>query len=213
MLAYVFWHQRARDFPANEYESSLLNFHDYFNKKAKIEGYLGSLVVKVDHVPWIEGEVYEDWYFIETSKTLDLLNNIILESNDIKAVHDSIARIARNGKGGLYKLLNGEQLSPSYRFGYWISKPVGMRYEDFYTEIKPFSQNLWRKQLAMGPLASSVYFQMNILKFQKNIFRFISKEFYYTLPFSARLVYLLDICHYKLFQFSDLILKILNDEY
>ncbi|ACP36524.1 conserved hypothetical protein [Sulfolobus islandicus L.S.2.15] len=170
MLAYVFWHQRARDFPANEYESSLLNFHDYFNKKAKIEGYLGSLVVKVDHVPWIEGEVYEDWYFIETSKTLDLLNDIILESNDIKAVHDSIAKIARNGKGGLYKLLNGEQLSPSYRFGYWISKPVGMRYEDFYTEIKPFSQNLWRKQLAMGPLSEFCIFSNEYFKVPEKYF-------------------------------------------
>ncbi|WP_338598752.1 hypothetical protein V6M85_08490 [Sulfolobus tengchongensis] len=161
MLAYVFWHQRAKEFVKEEYEKSLINFHKYFNEMAKIEGYLGSLVIKVSYVPWTEGDVYEDWYLMESSKTLDLLNNAVLELSDVKSLHDEVAKMARNGKGGLYKLIKGDPLSPSYKYAYWISKPIGMKYDDFYKEIEPFSQNLWRKQLAMGPLSEFCIFSPN----------------------------------------------------
>ncbi|QGA55401.1 hypothetical protein GFS03_12895 [Sulfolobus sp. E5-1-F] len=157
MLAYVFWHQIGTS-NEEEYERNLVAFHDYFNKNAKIEGYLGSLVVRVNYVPWAEGDAYEDWYFMQSSKTLDLINKAVLEIGDIKEIHDRIARIAKNGKGGLYGIVKGDILSPSYTYAYWISKPSGMKYENFYKEIEPFSQNLWRRQLAMGPLSEFCVF-------------------------------------------------------
>ncbi|MCH4816770.1 MAG: hypothetical protein QXY87_13305 [Saccharolobus sp.] len=163
MLAYVFWHQIGTS-NEEEYERNLVEFHEYFNKNAKVEGYLGSLIVRVNHVPWAESGVYEDWYFMQSSKTLDLINNTILEKGDIKAVHDKIARMAKNGKGGLYGLIKGDILSPSYSHAYWISKPSGMKYEDFYIEIEPFSRNLWRRQLAMGPLSEFCVFSATPLE-------------------------------------------------
>ncbi len=66
--------------------------------------------------------------------------------------------MARNGKGGLYKLLRGELKTPSLKYAYWISKPLGLRYEDFYAEIDVFVKNLWRKQLAVSPLSEFVVF-------------------------------------------------------
>lgn len=158
MLAYVFWHQRGSEFTENEYHDALISFHKYYNNNVKIEGYLGSMVVKVDNVPWSNESAYEDWYFIESSKILDMLNDSIVNDPNIKRVHDIIAKMARNGRGGLYKLLRGEFKTPLLKYAYWISKPLGLKYEDFYTEIYAFAKNLWRKQLAMSPLTEFVIF-------------------------------------------------------
>lgn len=154
MLAYVFWHQT--EYSEDEYINSLIDFHKYFNENIRVDGYLGSIVVKVNFVPWSEGSAYEDWYLMESSKTLDLINDIVINDYKVKQLHDKVAKIARNGKGGLYKLINGSLDSPSYPYAYWISKPLGMSYDDFYKEIN--LKNLWRKQLAMGPFSEFCIF-------------------------------------------------------
>lgn len=104
MLAYIFWHEKGEEFEEDEYNKALLEFHTYYNREVRIEGYLGSMVVKVYKVPWSNNDAYEDWYFIESSKSLDLLNDSITSNKETKEIHDKIARMARNGKGGLYKL-------------------------------------------------------------------------------------------------------------
>ncbi|MBB5254703.1 hypothetical protein [Sulfurisphaera ohwakuensis] len=156
MLAYVFWHQKAKDYSEDEYVNSLVDFHKYFNENVKIDGYIGSIVIKVNFVPWTEEVVYEDWYLLENSRTLDLINDIVEKDKKVREIHDKVARMARNGKGGLYKLINGSLDSPSYPYAYWISKPLGMSYDDFYKEIA--FQNLWRKQLAFGPFTEFCVF-------------------------------------------------------
>ncbi|MEM3204305.1 MAG: hypothetical protein QW232_08815, partial [Saccharolobus sp.] len=77
----------------DEYINSLIDFHKYFNENIRVDGYLGSIVVKVNFIPWSEGSAYEDWYLMESSKTLDLINDY-----KVKQLHDKVAKIARNGK-------------------------------------------------------------------------------------------------------------------
>ncbi|AAY81139.1 hypothetical protein [Sulfolobus acidocaldarius] len=176
MLAYIFWHEKGEEFEEDEYNKALLEFHTYYNREVRIEGYLGSMVVKVYKVPWSNNDAYEDWYFIESSKSLDLLNDSITSNKETKEIHDKIARMARNGKGGLYKLINGDPLSPSFPHAVWISKPVGVSYDVFYTEIKDIQGNLWRKQLAMAPMSEFCIFSKKEIRVDEKFSPIVQKR-------------------------------------
>jgi hypothetical protein len=145
MLAYVYWHRSSTN--VNVYESALINFHRNFDSQS-IPGYLGSIVAKVEGAGWLsEGDCYEDWYLLENSGVLDLINEAAV-SDRMREIHDSVASISVDGKGGLYGLLRGNHGLLSAHC-YWFFKPRGMKYSHFYSKLTV--TQLWRRMLAMGP--------------------------------------------------------------
>lgn len=153
MLSYVFWHRRAPHITTEKYETALLTFHRSLAYSAP-KGFLGSYVYRIKGAAWINGSrpVYEDWYLISGSDVLDTLNEAVLST--LKAVHDDVAHLAEEGKGGLYKPVSADT-DYSARNAIWLAKRKGESYDEFYGTILPLINSvrasLWRRQLAMGP--------------------------------------------------------------
>lgn len=145
MLAYVFSHRPAVDVKAADYEDTLRRFHAALGT-APPSGFLGSSTFKV-------GNRYSDWYLVENSAALDVLNAAAISGARTSA-HDSAARMAANGVGKLYSLVSGEPLSGS-GFEIHFSKPAGMAYVDHYERLRPYSEqagaSLWRRMMVLGP--------------------------------------------------------------
>jgi hypothetical protein len=72
-------------------------------------GFLASRVLLLEQAPWIERseKTYEDWYIVENSGALDLLNEGAV-SGSRKEPHHQIAQRAAGGMGGLYRLQAGD---------------------------------------------------------------------------------------------------------
>lgn len=99
----------------------------------------------------MDGEAYEGWYFLRGSYALEPLAELVLSDAGLKRLHDGAARMARNGKGGLYRPSRGPPASVLLRYGIWPSKPSGMSYEEFFAKLpaeKPVEQ-----ATRHGPLA------------------------------------------------------------
>jgi hypothetical protein len=154
MLAYLFWHWPKPDVETGAYEQSLGLFHERLTSIA-LDGFYGSATFRVEGVPWADSgpRVYEDWYLLEDSFALDLLDEIAV-SGSRQEPHDRAARAAAGGAGGLYRLRSGEKVVEPH-FATWLTKPPGTSYQDFYTHIEPWTSrigtSLWRRQMVLGP--------------------------------------------------------------
>lgn len=62
---------------------------------------------------------------------------------------------AADGTGGLYRLRAGTADLAQAKFATWLSKPAGVSYKDFYTELEPLTTQpgvaLWGRQMTLGP--------------------------------------------------------------
>ncbi|HLG77496.1 MAG TPA: hypothetical protein VKX46_13855, partial [Ktedonobacteraceae bacterium] len=122
-------------------------------------GFRFSLVLEMASLPWMAGEseVYEDWYLLENSAALDILDATAV-TGACREPHTQIARLAEHGTGGLYCLKIGKieaaQLITT-RYTNWFSKPSGMSYDSWYEHLHQSQLEqqgtLWRRQMAMGP--------------------------------------------------------------
>ena len=70
--------------------------------------------------------------------------------------HNRVAREAADGTGGLYRLRAGSATDMAHaKFAVWLSKPAGVSYKDFYTELEPVTSQpgvaLWGRQMTLGP--------------------------------------------------------------
>jgi hypothetical protein len=145
MLAYVFSHRPAGDVDVARYEAALKRFHAAL-AHGPSSGFLGSSTFKA-------GDRYSDWYLVESSGALDILNEAAVSGARTSA-HDAAARMAVDFWGKLYSLIGGE---PSSRSGFEIhfSKPAGMAYADLYERLQPFvgrvGVSLWRRMMVLGP--------------------------------------------------------------
>ncbi|GCF08488.1 hypothetical protein [Dictyobacter arantiisoli] len=158
MLAYVFWHQRASEIAREEYQEKLAAFHQILQERQP-EGFAGSMVLEMPQVPWMSAasEVYEDWYLVENSAALDLLDEAAV-TGICREPHNRVARLADNGTGGLYRLkeetIDLARLS-EIRSAIWFSKPTGMSYDKLYEILQPSRTEqpgiLWQRQMTMGP--------------------------------------------------------------
>lgn len=144
-LVYVFWHRpEVRD----GYEQALAEFHAAL-WRAGHPFLLGSASHRVSGLPWLDGdEGYEDCYLVDGFAGLGALNEAAIAPG-LRPDHDRVALAAAWGAGGLYQVAQG---SPALRdpIVTWLSKPAGMRYEDFYSSL-PAVPWLLRRQLVLGP--------------------------------------------------------------
>ena len=155
MLAYVFWHWRRPDVAGDSYRNRVIDFHQTLAMN-KPTGFRASVVFELADAPWAPttSEVYEDWYLLEGSCALDVLNDAAV-SPPCKLPHDEAAQGAAGGTGGLYRLRCGEAKLAGSQFATWFSKPAGTKYDALYAMLGPwFSQpgvGLWGRQMTLGP--------------------------------------------------------------
>jgi hypothetical protein len=155
MLAYVFWHWPYRNVDRASYQDDLAKFHMSV-ATSRPDGFQYSVVFRIEGTPWIgeEVEAYEDWYVVEGSWALDLLNDAAV-SHSRKEPHDRVAQRAAGGAGGLYRFRNGQVDVRQSRFAAWLSKPTGTSYETFYASLSPWTSQpgvgLWGRQMVLGP--------------------------------------------------------------
>jgi len=126
--AYVFWHEPAAGVSAGAYEAALRAFHERLGA-ARPSGLLHSVAYRTDDAPWprepddgadaaavgadASGGVetvaaYEDWYLIVDTASLDAIE-AAATAPAAGPSHDSVARMAGRGAGGLYRLLDDER--------------------------------------------------------------------------------------------------------
>ena len=145
MLAYVFSHRPAEGVDVAVYESALRRFHAAL-ASAPPSGFVRSSTFKV-------GDRYSDWYLVDASAALDVLNAAAVSGARTPA-HDTAARMAADGVGKLYSLVSGE---PPVGSGFEIqfSKPPGVGYADHYERLRRYSSgpgvSLWRRMMVLGP--------------------------------------------------------------
>jgi hypothetical protein len=155
MLAYLFWHQPRPDVDEDDYVARLQAFHDVL-REAPPRGLRGSWSVRLRAAPWDGGPegLFEDWYLVDDWETLGGLNDAAV-SAPRKEPHDTIAHMATNGRGGLYKVLAGSVDGPAPWAG-WLAKPEGAPYPEFNPEIQEAARSggegaVLRRQMVLGP--------------------------------------------------------------
>jgi hypothetical protein len=107
VLAYVFWHRPA---PAVAgYESGLVAFHEALRAHPPT-GFRSSRSFRLDAAPWLAGEgtPYEDWYVVDSWAALGALN-LGAVSGARSTPHDAVARLSREGAGGVYAPVRGDE--------------------------------------------------------------------------------------------------------
>ena len=141
VLAYVFSHRAGRGVDVVDYEEALRSFHSALASTPP-RGFVYSNTFRI-------GDVYSDWYLIESSAALDTLDEAAVTGTRA-APHDAAARMATDGVGKLYSLVAGEPLSATsfeMRFG----KPAGWRYAELYAWLQSLSNrrgsSLWRRRI------------------------------------------------------------------
>ena len=148
MLAYVFWHwPTARSGDKAVYEAAQKGFHSRL-AALRPEGFVSSWSYELSSAPWLSSAPqYEDWYLLESSGALDVLNAAAV-SAQVRGDHDQAAAGAA-GVGGLYALRTGApiQAAGSAR---WFAKPKGESYQHLYERL-PADAVVWRRQMVLGP--------------------------------------------------------------
>src|SRR5579884_3969164 len=155
MLAYVFWHWPLSAITERDYTEHLIAFHQSLRNHA-FPGFYSSHVFQVKNAPWaaLAQSCYEDWYLVENFAALEMLNKTAVAAAN-KAPHDQAARLAADGKAGLYQLSTGEANPAQVHIAYWFAKPAGMTYEAFFSLLRPLVKEnrgaLWQRQMTFGP--------------------------------------------------------------
>jgi len=155
MLAYVFWHWPSVEVDRQAYEASLQGFQTVLSEN-KPAGFYDAAVFRIKGAPWLPANTsgYEDWYIVQDSGALDLLNDAAV-TPPRKDAHDVAARQAAGGTAGLYRLRQGQLTVGRARTAVWLAKPAGMSYADFFAALAPLTgqpdTGLWGRQMTLGP--------------------------------------------------------------
>ncbi|MGH8203321.1 MAG: hypothetical protein ACREST_01845 [Steroidobacteraceae bacterium] len=151
MLAYVFWHVPRAEAATPEYESLHREFREAL-ESSEIRGYRGASAFRLSSIPWLGGSAgYEDWYLLDDSAGLDVLDNAAI-TGARQRPHDRVAAQAAVGTAGLYGLRRGSRIAP--RVAYWLSKPDGMSYAGFESSLAALIADgccLWGRRMTLGP--------------------------------------------------------------
>ena len=173
MLAYILWHWPFPEVQTQDYESSLVEFHQSLTEST-IPGFIESITFRSRGAPWLgSGERgYEDWYLLDGSAAIDLLNEALV-STASKLAHDTTAHAAAGAAAGLYQLQKGEPAGSACRFASWLAKPPGTTYEEFYAGVLPWTSqpevSLWRRQMVLGPTPEFGVFSPRQLELPSNL--------------------------------------------
>ena len=145
MLAYVFFHRATPKVEVAAYEAALRYFHSALASAAP-QGFVSSTTYRTE-------DGYADWYLVESSAALDVLNEAAV-SGARAASHDTLARASTDAAGKLLTLVSGiPPGGPGVEIRF--SKPAGMSYRDLYGKLKPWTGrpdvSLWRRMMVLGP--------------------------------------------------------------
>jgi hypothetical protein len=155
MLAYLLWHWPLPDTDVAAYEQAMIDFHRSL-AAAQPAGFLESTGFRSSGVPWAAsgGPTYEDWYLLEGSAAMDILNDLAV-SGDSKIHHDTAAGAVEAASAGLYTLRVGSADLAAARACAWLAKPRGMTYQNFFASIEPWTSAgdvaVLRRQMVLGP--------------------------------------------------------------
>jgi hypothetical protein len=152
-LAYLFWHWPRPGVAAAEYERSQRGFHAAL-AGAPPAGFARSLSLAIAETPWTASgsDAYEDWYLVDGFGALGALNDAAVTASRRRS-HDAAAALAQGGAGGVYRLRLGEAL-PDPRWAFWLDKPAGMAYDEFWRLLEPAVAGgaaVWMRQMVLGP--------------------------------------------------------------
>lgn len=146
MLAYVFWHWPRPEIGRETYESRLRAFQDVLRREGPAE-LKGAYVWRISGASWLPGgEGYADWYLLDGSAGLDVLNEAAV-SGPIKPAHDAAAPSAAGGRAGLYTAISADVESLTAHRAAWFAKPEGMPYAEFYRQA---GGGLWRRMMVLS---------------------------------------------------------------
>ena len=148
MLAYVFWHQPSPGVDPGAYERALAEFHRVLAADPP-KGFRRSWAFKLAGVPWLGGPGYEDWYLVDGFAALGDLNEASVSASR-KVPHDAVARLAAEGRGGVYRLVTGNP-NPGATRAAWLSKPAGRTYPEFVAALGDRGAATWQRQMVLGP--------------------------------------------------------------
>jgi hypothetical protein len=154
LLAYLLWHLPAEGVERDAYEHAGERFHRSLHH-APPAGLRGSAIYRVHGLPWLEGDVvYEDWYLLEDFAALGVLNEAAV-AHGHRAAHDEIAQRFGAGAGGLYGLLEGHPDLGAAHLAIWVTRPSGAAKRalgDLLGDgMDGEHASLWRRSLVFGP--------------------------------------------------------------
>ena len=145
MVAYVFSHRPAEGADIAAYEDSLRRFHSEL-AKAALSGFVDSATFSV-------GAGYSDWYLLENTAAMEVLNAAAVSGARASA-HDSAAKVSADGAGKLLSLVSGKA-SMDDGFEVRFGKPKGMAYDNLYAKLETWTLgpgvSLWRRMMVLGP--------------------------------------------------------------
>ena len=154
MLAHVFWHWKRPGVIGRDYGDSLRRFHAAL-RAAPSAGLDRSWTAAISGATWVPAasDAYEDWYLVDGSAALDLLNDAAITASR-QQPHDAVAALAEGGTAGLYRLRAGRALTcPAHAL--WFSKPADMTHATLLDAMARVTQGLdvalWCRQMALGP--------------------------------------------------------------
>lgn len=141
----MFFHRAAPGVETEAYEAALRRFHASI-AGAPPPGFIESTTYRI-------GDGYADWYLVESSAALDLLNEAAVKGARSSS-HDAVAHMSADAAGKLLALVFGRARSePGFEVRF--SKPQGMSYPDLYKRLKPWTDrpevSLWRRMMVLGP--------------------------------------------------------------
>jgi hypothetical protein len=145
LLAYVFFHRPQAGADVRSYEDGLRRFHAAV-ASARPDGFVSSSTYRA-------GDRYSDWYLVETSAALDVLN-VAAVTGAASPLHDAVARMSADGAGKLLRLVAGTVVADA-NYEIRFSKPRGMSYAELYASLERWTQrpgvSLWRRMMVLGP--------------------------------------------------------------
>lgn len=146
MLAYVFWHWSVPGQEPGRYVERLLAFHRAL-RAAPPAGFRGSRVLAIEGAPWVGGApAFEDWYLVDDFAALGALNEAAVTAAR-QVPHDSVARLAAGGAGGVYRRL--ASAAGEIDRVTWCAKPAGETYAAFLGRLP--AAEAWQRQMVLGP--------------------------------------------------------------
>lgn len=137
-LAYVFWHRPRPGVAREDYERALVAFHAALRTP--------SAAFRLDRLPWLARDGYEDWYLVDGWAGLGMLNEAAV-TGPRQAPHDAAAALAGEGWAGVYALMRGTAAPPDAVR--WATKPAGEPYQAFLRREPAGS--VWQRQMTLGP--------------------------------------------------------------
>jgi hypothetical protein len=117
-------------------------------------GFRGSVSVRIEGAPWLEGVAYEDWYLLEDWSSLGVLEEAAVSRGHAGA-HDAVATLVGSETAAVYRLLEGSADPAQAQVAVWVASAPGHERPELAQllgdGIDPARDGLWQRCLVLGP--------------------------------------------------------------